>query len=276
MYIKGVYLLALRYRLLMGEVVENTSVCIVVICKNNAVGLDRTLKSITVQNFSSWTCLIVLGKSIDASYSVAKTFMHKDARITVMHQVGSGIYEAMNQGVESAPLFAHYFSFMNSGDVFAEAVSLTTILEKAQSLNSDVIIGGYGVQNSNQNYRNSAGLLSPMRLTFGLRNSCHQSMLFKSKIFRDLGMKYDPAFKLCADHELIMRCIKQGLRILTFPEIISRVESGGVSDSNLKEVHQEKHIIRMREYEGNPFMNLFGKLFQFLLATKRFSRRMSH
>lgn len=239
-------------------------ITIVTIARNNEVGLQKTFASLLRQDFSFWELVLVVGKSEDDTESIANAFKADSQRIVVLNQLDSGIYQAMNLGVMAAE--TDYTWFMNAGDTFHGNRSLGIGASQATAHDCGLLIGHHQIQGSSQVYKNPIGPLKILNLAFSRRGNCHQAMIFKTSLFRTNGA-FDIKFRYAADYKLALEVVglAGGFRI---SDVICEVEPGGVSDINLREVHNEKHKIR-RELLGDwPWYRAFSRLWIFLLFSK--------
>lgn len=230
-------------------------ISIITIVKDHTVGLKETLKSLAEQNYLDWELRIVVGKSSDSTLDVARDYAISDSRIKVIEQSGLGIFQAMNQGIANAN--GEFIWFMNAGDRFADSLVLRMAIEEISEANAGVVIGGYRIGSSIQGktYSNSRKRISDLNFAFSRRGGCHQAMIFRTSIVKELG-GYSAAYALNSDFDLVLKVIKANgaLRVpLTFAE----VETGGIADQNIFRVHREKHQIR-KIYFGvaNPIIIL--------------------
>ena len=90
---------------------------IITINRNNAVGLEKTLKSVANQTFKEFEYVVVDGASTDNSVEKIKIFESQFAHLTWVSEPDAGIYNAMNKGIRVAT--GDYIQILNSGDVLA-------------------------------------------------------------------------------------------------------------------------------------------------------------
>ncbi len=95
-----------------------TLLSIITINRNNAVGLDETMKSVASQTNSIIEYIVIDGASSDGSIGVIKKYTDSLAgRLKWISEPDNGIYNAMNKGVRMAT--GEYVQFLNSGDCLA-------------------------------------------------------------------------------------------------------------------------------------------------------------
>lgn len=85
---------------------------IITVCYNDKVGLARTLKSVKCQTCKDFQYIVIDGASTDGSVELLKQYTEIiDYQIS---EKDSGIYNAMNKGIEQAQ--GEYCLFLNAGD----------------------------------------------------------------------------------------------------------------------------------------------------------------
>lgn len=230
-------------------------VSIVTIVKDHAAGLQETFRSLAGQDYADWEMLIVVGKSSDSTFDIAQSYTASDPRIKTIEQSGLGIFQAMNQGIENAK--GEFIWFMNAGDRFADSQILRLSVEEISKTEVGVVVGGYRIGSpvGGKTYANSRKGISDLAFAFSRRGGCHQAMIFRTSIVRELG-GYSADYSLNSDFDLVLKIIKTS-GALRVPLIFAEVEAGGTADQNIFKVHSEKHQIR-RVYFGvvNPVILL--------------------
>jgi len=96
---------------------------IITINKDNAVGLEATIASVSKQDASLFEHIIVDGGSVDGSVDVIRRSAYKVS--WWVSEPDSGIYNAMNKGIRNAR--GDYCVFLNSGDCFIRGDILTRL-----------------------------------------------------------------------------------------------------------------------------------------------------
>lgn len=97
--------------------VSSPKLSIITINRNNAVGLEKTLISVSTQSFMSFEYIVIDGASTDGSVEVIKGFENKFDALRWISESDKGIYNAMNKGLRMAS--GDYIQILNSGDVLA-------------------------------------------------------------------------------------------------------------------------------------------------------------
>ena len=246
------------------------SVSVITIAKNHAAGLVATHQSLLEQSFTDWEMVIVIGESIDATLAVAKDLQRIESRILLIEQGGSGIYEAMNEGLATAS--GEFTWFMNAGDRFASTSTLAHAVGHISQNNVGAVIGGYRIESSSQNktYSYPPRNITGLSFAFNRRGGCHQAVIFRTNILKDLG-GFNTSYSLAADFDLILKVIQKS-KASRVSEIYALVEPGGRADQGIFLVHNQKHQIR-RNLLGGPVVYVASFLWTALARMKIIFRR---
>ena len=130
---------------------------IIVVTRNNAEGLGRTLQSIRQLNYGQKETIVIDGASNDNTMDVLAA--NKDLVTRFVSEKDTGIYNAMNKGI--GYVTGDYVVFMNAGDCFADS----NVLSMVNGSDGDIILGGesYGgkVRRHSFHRHQSSGRLLP-------------------------------------------------------------------------------------------------------------------
>ncbi len=198
---------------------------IITVNLNNAVGLEKTIRSVISQTFSDYEYIIIDGGSTDGSVEVIKKYADK---ITYwVSEPDKGIYNAMNKGIKVAK--GEWLYFLNSGDRLYD----DSVLEKIFSSNIekyDFVYGNVKRIPSNNVY---AGEFTYEKLLN--QNIAHQSVFQKKKLFKEIG-KYDEKYKIAADYAFNIRAFEKLYSHVYLPIIIAEYDENGLSSTNFDDI----------------------------------------
>ncbi len=92
-------------------------ISVITVNYNNAEGLKSTIKSVLSQSLTEFEFIVVDGDSSDGSRAIIDEY--KDHISQWLIKADSGVYQAMNRGIEMAT--GTYVLFLNSGDTFRDS-----------------------------------------------------------------------------------------------------------------------------------------------------------
>lgn len=225
-----------------------TQVSIITVVKDHLIGLKYTHESLLKQTFLDWEMIIVVGDSSDGTLAFARSLQCEDPRVRLIEQSGSGIYDAMNEGLSVA--VGIYTWFMNAGDKFASGLILTRAVNEIAKSEVGLVIGGHQIEGGTQHYshRYRQGNMTAIHFAFNRGGGCHQAMIFRTAILKEIG-GFNVSYSLASDFDLVIKVIKKS-RATRISEICASIEPGGIADRKIFQVHQQKHQIRRRLLGG--------------------------
>lgn len=237
---------------------------IIVVSLNTKDQFLKTINSIKNQTFKKYEVVIVDGKSNDGTINEIKKIKNKKFKFII--EKDRGIYDAMNKGVKKCS--GRWIIFLNSGDILYNQNVLKKISNKKIE-RVDILFGDTIIQNKFFNYSSKAKNFT--KATF-LMPFCHQSSLVKRNLL--MKFRFDLKYKVSSDFDFFINSFYKNYSFLNLNLIISKVTSGGLSDTNRKKVFQENmNIIRNYGYDIKYSIilyvyiwhDLFKNLIKFLL-----------
>lgn len=205
---------------------------IVTINKNNSKGLAKTLRSFRgLVDISDIEFVFVDGQSSDNSIETALQFY---APGHVFCGRDSGIYDAMNKGLEIAS--APCIMWVNSGDeIIPSAFSI--VLDRIRSMTVDVI--AFSALICDESRPGSSCMHLAHESLMPLRWLAHPAVIYsRSAILRIGG--YSSVYRITADHESLLALWKAGASFEYSSLPIARFYVGGVSSHWTAEIEREK------------------------------------
>lgn len=240
-------------------------ISVVTVNLNHAQGLTKTLENVRAQTFRDVEQIVVDGGSTDGSLDVIRA-----AAPTIAHWVSepdSGVYNAMNKGIRMAA--GEYVLFLNSGDSLAAPDVLEGVFRDDDS-DCGIIYG--------DTLRNTPGggvelRATPERLTplaFYKFQVCHQSIIYRRSLFDEHG-GYDETFRILADAEFNVRCLRAGVKARRVEFPIARYEGGGVSATATADATAENERVWQRHL-GPGIMEDYDRLAALEAECRRLKR----
>jgi glycosyltransferase involved in cell wall biosynthesis len=203
--------------------------------------LQRTIDSVTAQDYPHIEYIIVDGKSKDTTMNLvqaAGSAIHK-----VVSEPDKGLYDAMNKGLAMAT--GDYVLFLNAGDELADGHVLSAVFELPAA---DVYYGQAMLVNLDGK---SLGLRKPLppeklnwkSLQWGM-NVCHQAFIIR----RDKAVSYDLQYRICADIDWMIRSLKQCETTAKTEGLVCLFLIDGLSSTQRKKAWKERYVVLSRQY----------------------------
>lgn len=218
---------------------------IITINYNNASGLSRTIDSVLNQTSRDFEYIIVDGASTDTSCKIIrdKGFVvnggleFNGIMITCISEPDTGIYNAMNKGIQVAK--GEYIHFLNSGDWLVDAF----VVEKMQNeldclINSgqqpDIFVGNKIMVRPDGKVRYGRNDKRPVTaLTFYRGTIEHTSAYIRKAMFDVVGM-YDESLRIVSDYKWYFDAVLNHNALVAFTDIyVSYFDNTGISSTNL-------------------------------------------
>jgi glycosyltransferase involved in cell wall biosynthesis len=176
-----------------------SKISIITINYNDAIGLQKTIVSVLNQTYSDFEFIVIDGNSTDGSKEVIEKY--QDSFTYWVSEKDSGIYHAMNKGIEAAK--GEYLLFMNSGDALVDSNTILTICE--EKLKEDIVAFDCFLEKENKIVGRRTHVEKPTLFYVYKNGFKHQSTFIKRSLFKKIGL-YNENYKIAGDYEFWIRC----------------------------------------------------------------------
>jgi glycosyltransferase involved in cell wall biosynthesis len=209
---------------------------LITINKNNAVGLENTVKSVITQIYTDFEYIIIDGSSSDDSLKIIKKYEDKITRW--VSEPDSGIYNAVNKAIQAAK--GKFCLFLNSGDYLIDSNTLKNVFEEIKNCPES------GIFYSDCVNQNNTITIVPKLLDIGFflyTNINHQNSIIKRELFFTHGF-YDEKFKIVSDWAFNLS--EFWIHKTKFTYIKTRIalyDTHGISSIQVEESRAEREIV---------------------------------
>lgn len=208
----------------------NPSFSIITVCYNSGKTIERTLQSVSSQDWSNLEHVVIDGGSTDSTIGLINDFHPRIAKL--ISEPDDGIYDAMNKGLGIAT--GDIVAFLNADDYYANSSVLSNIAEFFSKGEFQAVMGdvGYFKEGSAgrviRRYRSK--IFSPKKLNRGVMPA-HPAFFIRREILTQLG-GFNSSYKIAGDFELIVRIFRsQNIKLGYLPEVLVNMQMGGISTS---------------------------------------------
>jgi glycosyltransferase involved in cell wall biosynthesis len=217
-------------------------ISIITVCFNSSETIAQTLRSVREQTHNDIEHIVIDGKSTDNTLEIVAAQGQHVAKL--VSEKDSGIYEAMNKGIQLAT--GDVVAFLNADDCYKssgvlERVATVMQAEQLEAYYGDVEFFRSDLQDRVVRRYNS-GLFTVDRLSWGIMPA-HPALFVRKELFDRFG-NFRTDYKICGDFEFVARIFRQkNLRQRYSPEVLVRMRMGGVSTSGWRatlQINNEK------------------------------------
>lgn len=226
---------------------------VITIVKNDMTGLERTRKSVAIQQDCDIQHIVVDGNSTDGTSGLVLEWKLRGDIETPLGE-DTGIYSAMNMGLDQAS--APFIWFLNAGDSFATSNVAARAIKAIGSY--DWAYGAVVPVNDNGD-RVGATLQSEVTLRglrWGQRYFNHQALIMRRDFLREIG-GFDETYECAGEFEMYLRAVEFNLP-LRVREEWTLYQVGGFSMSNGRLHLIETYRARQQNIVSSPLAKMYN------------------
>ena len=212
---------------------RNPKISIITVVYNGRQYIEDTILSVINQQYSNFEYIIVDGNSNDGTQEVIKKY---DSKIDYwVSENDSGIYDAMNKGIEIAS--GDWVIFMNCGDTFYNDQILEDVFTKKLDTDVKLLYGGCKVRSDWGTFTIKARPDGEIWKSF-----THQSIFSKIELNREFHFNLN--FKAASDFNFVYTVFSKGFRTYPLDMLISEVQYISSGHSAINELLSQKEVLR--------------------------------
>lgn len=233
-------------------------VSIITAVYNGEKFLEKTILSVLNQSYENMEYIIIDGGSTDGTVDIIKKY--EDKISYWISEKDSGVYEAMNKGLEVAK--GEYIAIINADDYYgSDAVALS--IEKIIETKSDYSVANVAYVNS----KNIIRAIYPLTENFVYQEMPypHVSAFISSKAYKDVGL-FDTSFKIAGDHDMAVRVHLKGYKACYLDAVIAHLEEGGISSDSKS--NKESLLVAIKNGKNifSAYVTYLLQLFKIVIA----------
>lgn len=218
---------------------------IITINRDNASGLEKTMRSVFSQNREDFEYVVIDGASTDGSIEIIKGYANQfGGRLKWISEPDKGIYNAMNKGIGIAS--GDYLQFLNSGDCLVDDEVTGKMCEALTDKGYPTIMYGNMLKNMPSGKIVRDRCFAGRNISFlGFYNGSlnHSSAYIHRSLFDKYGM-YDESLRIVSDWKWFLQAIVLGGEKPMYADIdISLFDMNGISETNKELNKQEREQV---------------------------------
>ena len=207
---------------------------IITINRNNAAGLEKTMRSVVSQTCKDFEYVVIDGASTDQSVDVIRGLeVSFGSRLKWISEPDNGIYSAMNKGIGLAS--GDYLQFLNSGDCLTSEDVTERMMRALDENTFPPILYGNMLKDMPAGKVMRDRCFAGKDITFlgfytGTLN--HSPAYIKKDLFKKFGV-YDESLKIVSDWKWYLQVIILGGVKPVYTDIdVTLFDMNGISETN--------------------------------------------
>ncbi len=211
---------------------------IITINRNDAIGLEKTMRSVASQTFKEFEYIVIDGASTDGSVEVIKKLEPEYDHLKWVSEPDTGIYNAMNKGIRMAS--GDYVQILNSADCLASEEVTKRMLMALEKAGHPSILYGNMVKCFPDGHRMVDKSFAGQEITMlgmytGTLN--HDPAYIRRDLFEKYGY-YDESLKIVSDWKWHLQALILGDEKPQYVDFnVTLFDMTGISETN-KELDQ--------------------------------------
>ena len=205
---------------------------------NRETTVADTIRSVQRQTHVDVNHVIQDGGSTDGTLDAVRSF--DDPRTDLLSSRDSGIYDAINRGMERAT--GDVIGLMHSDDVFASDTILERVAKTFEDPDIDCVYGDLqyvAADDTSRVIRHwASGPYQRSLLKKGWMPP-HPTFYMRRSVLERFG-NYDTSYQIAADYDAMLRWLwTGGIRAAYIPEVMVKMRVGGESNRSLSRILQK-------------------------------------
>jgi glycosyltransferase involved in cell wall biosynthesis len=196
-------------------------VTIITVVLNGEKYFEQTLKSVFNQSYSNIEYIVIDGGSKDNTIDLIEEYTNQID--FWQSEPDKGLYFAMNKGIGLAK--GELIGILNADDYYTED-AVTLVVEAYLKTNADVFHGDMLLLTDNESVKMKPDFSKMMQQPSVFHPTC-----FVKKVVYDKIGCFDTQYKISADYDFLLRCIKHNYIFNYIPEVLCHFRPGGMSAS---------------------------------------------
>jgi len=203
--------------------VDNPLVSVITVVYNGAKHLEQTINSILNQSYKNIEYIIIDGGSTDETVDIIKRY--EDKIDYWQSERDGGIYFAMNKGISLAK--GELIGILNADDFYLSD-TIKKVVDADKSAKADIYYGDmqYVTENAHK-----LSVAKPDITKMNEMPAIFHPTCFVIKSVYDKAGVFDTQYKISADYDFLLRCLKKNFSFHYIPVALTCFRLGGMSGS---------------------------------------------
>lgn len=240
-------------------------VSVITACYNAQDTIEDTIRSVANQTYPDIEYIIIDGASKDKTLEIANKY--KDKVSVLISEPDSGVYNAMNKGINAAS--GDLIFFLNADDIFINETVIENFVKFAENNKQGLILGNIILLDKYNGtvFHEKQPLIDNIQL---LKSTVfHPATFFKKEVFEKYGL-YNEENKIASDYEWYLNYfVKNKGDYAYLDKPVTIFSMSGISSN---EEHSKLHQAERKQIQQKYFTQRQIKTFE--VVNKLFPRRI--
>ena len=210
----------------------NLKISIITISYNAAETIEKTITSVTAQDYSNIEYIIQDGGSSDSTLDIVKKYQSKIAKVN--SEKDNGLYDAINKAIDCCT--GDIIGLIHADDFYIDNHVIAKVAQLFNKTKADAVYADlYYVERENTDVikrKWKSGIYSDGMFLNGWMPP-HPTFFVRKDVYQKHG-KFNLQLKSAADYELMLRFIhKHKIKLAYLPEYIVKMRVGGLSNQSV-------------------------------------------
>lgn len=215
--------------------------------KNKRVEMfDQCVRSVHSQTYSPIEHIVIDGASTDGTIQLLEKYQKK-GWIRYLSEPDSGIYDAMNKGINRAK--GKYIAFLNTDDYYHSNTGFEKVIQQLEKTSGSVLYSDVHSVDCKTNKTVGIWYANIDRLVFGT-HFCHQGVIACTDVLRKYP--FDTKLKISADSDQTIRMVAKKVPFIKADSSFAAYRSGGFSNLN-PDINRREHSSSFCKHIGRDF-----------------------
>ena len=246
----------------------NIKITIITATFNSDDTLEQTIVSVLNQNYKDIEYILVDGNSTDSTVDIIKKYCAKDKRIRWISENDSGLYNALNKGVNMAT--GDYIEIIGSDDALASSTVISSVVNDIRP-DTDILSGLiYAVDEKNhKQYIICDNHIARDKKKYYGGMIGHAGMFVRRSLLKKYP--FDETYKIAADYKFFLQCYYDStVRFKFVDTVIAFFSNNGLSSNENECLIENNRIYKELNYPFNSVASNnaapFKKRLKFILS----------
>ena len=221
---------------------------IITINRNNAAGLEKTMRSVLCQTCKDFEYVVVDGASTDDSVDVIKRMIGQVVEpseapaVKWLSEPDKGIYNAMNKGIRMAA--GDYIQILNSADCLCDEFVVEKMFKALDDSKYPSLLYGNMIKVASEGrIIGRSGRVEYSLRQYYSSTMNHDCCYIKRSLFDEYGL-YDESLKIVSDWKWFLQAIGLGNVKPVYTDLdVTLFDANGISETNLELRNRERRQV---------------------------------